>query len=195
MKILVLNGSPREVVCHNFCKTLLDRSKEYGHTVDVVKLHDYKFGYCLGCKSCEKTGKCVQNDDFNKLIEPKFREADLVVFATPDYFAMPSAVLKNFMDRYYSSFKAVSSGNKEFSVFISAESDYYGCMSVYERVKEYAEMMGMSEHSEPYFQMNTKDSFEVDDRLNSYITELLMKRIYVDVDAVDADEALTEIDI
>ena len=194
MKILVLNGSPRKVVCYSFCEALKDMSKEFSHSVEVVHLCDYSFGYCLGCKSCEKSGECVQADEFNRSIEPKLREADLVVFATPDYFAMPSAAMKNFMDRSYSSFRAVSSGNKEFAVFISAESDYYGCMSVYERVKEYAEMMGMSEHSEPYFQMNTKATFEVDDRLKDYITELLMKKIYVGIDPVDTDEALAEID-
>ena len=194
MKVLVINGSPRKVVCDAFCNEVLAQGKEYGHVVNVVNLVDYNIAFCQGCKSCEKKGKCVLKDDYTEKLDALLREADLVVFATPNYFANVSGLMKNYMDRTYNAYSHMNNKDTHYSVFISAESDYYGCMNVYERVKEYADLMGMSEKAEPYFQMNTKDTFTVDDKLKSYVTELLMKTIYVDVDSVDTDEALAEME-
>ena len=194
MNILVVNGSPRKMVCHAFVTELEIMARDYGHKVDVLNLVDYSIAYCQACEGCRHGSTCVLKDDYTSVIEPKMKEADLVVFATPNYFANVSGVMKVFMDRTYSLYDHFSGKDTKYSVFISAESDYYGCMSVYERVKEYAEMMNMEEKCEPYFQMNKSDTFIVDDKLKSYITELLMKTIYVDVDAVDDDEAMAEID-
>lgn len=194
MNILVVNGSPRKMVCHAFVTELENMAKEYAHKVDVVNLVDYNIAYCQACEGCRQTDACVLKDDYTSVIEPKLREADLVIFATPNYFANVSGMMKVFMDRTYSLYNLIGSKEVKYSVFIAAESDYYGCMSVYERVKEYAEMMGMEEKCDPYFQMNKEEMFYVDDKLKNHIAELLMKTIYVDVDTVDDDEAMAEID-
>lgn len=194
MNILVVNGSPRKMVCHAFVTELEIMARDYGHKVDVVNLVDYSIAYCQACEGCRNFNTCILKDDYTSVIEPKMKEADLVIFATPNYFANVSGIMKVFMDRTYSLYDYLAGKDVKYSVFIAAESDYYGCMSVYERVKEYAEMMNMEEKSEPYFQMNKSDTFLVDDKLKAYITELLMKTIYVGVDSVDEDEAMAEID-
>lgn len=35
-------------------------------------LSNLNIAYCLGCKHCERTGKCIQEDDVQKIMEEVF---------------------------------------------------------------------------------------------------------------------------
>ena len=53
--------------------------------------------FCIGCLSCQKTQKCVLNDDAN-LIAEKVKDADTLVFATPIYYYEMSGQMKTLLD-------------------------------------------------------------------------------------------------
>ena len=61
-------------------------------------LSELKIEYCCGCKSCDKTGKCVQNDDVQKIIEDIF-DSQLVIVASPSYWGDVTGQMKVFIDR------------------------------------------------------------------------------------------------
>lgn len=44
-----------------------------------------RIGYCRGCGVCNRTHKCVQNDDMAAVLD-KMVAADVIVMATPVYF-------------------------------------------------------------------------------------------------------------
>jgi len=73
--------------------------------VDYNKLKDYYIKDCTGCYSCwtKSPGECIFDNtkvkDDMSLLRKKFREADLVVFASPLYIFNVSGILKTFMDR------------------------------------------------------------------------------------------------
>lgn len=46
---------------------------------DISKMN---IGYCHGCKACYTNGKCVQNDDVEKIVKD-ITSADCVFIATP----------------------------------------------------------------------------------------------------------------
>lgn len=48
--------------------------------------------------SCQRTGKCVINDDVRQYLG-KISNADILVFATPIYYYSMSGQLKTFLDR------------------------------------------------------------------------------------------------
>ncbi|MBR5982430.1 MAG: flavodoxin family protein [Bacteroidales bacterium] len=98
-KVLIICGSPRkdgnsDILAQQFAKG----AEEAGHSVETIYIRDLKLGYCIGCMSCIKTGKCFQQDDANS-IHPKMLEADVICFSSPVYYYSVSAQLKTFIDR------------------------------------------------------------------------------------------------
>ncbi len=95
MKILVLNGSPKR----NKSNTMIITNKFLegmgnNHDVDIFNVYELEINKCTGCYTCwSKTpGKCVFDDDMNKIKE-KMIDADLIVWSFPIYhFSMPSGL-------------------------------------------------------------------------------------------------------
>src|SRR5512136_2541371 len=57
-------------------------------------------------------GKCGQDDDMQMLL-PKFKEADVIVWASPVYYAGITGPLKNLMDRQLPIFMQENAGSKK----------------------------------------------------------------------------------
>lgn len=102
-KIMILNGSPRKAgntaaLTAQFAKG----AEEAGNMVTEFFLGGMSIG---GCKGCFGGGKnpdspCVQKDDMDK-IYPVYKEADIVVLATPLYYWTISGQLKCAFDRLF----------------------------------------------------------------------------------------------
>lgn len=54
--------------------------------------------FCHGCKKCYIDGKCVQQDDVEKIVSD-ILTSDYVVIAAPSYWADIPGQLKTFFDR------------------------------------------------------------------------------------------------
>lgn len=102
-RIIVLNGSAR---AKGNTSALVNAFKEgaesVGNTVTVFQLGSMNIG---GCKCCYGGGKdctspCVQKDDMDK-IYPVYKEADVVVLASPLYYWTISGQLKTAFDRLF----------------------------------------------------------------------------------------------
>ena len=102
-KIIILNGSPRKngntsALTAQFKKG----AEEAGNEVTEFQLSGMKIGGCLGCWHGGKDtdSPCVQKDDMMK-IYPVYREADVVVLASPLYYWFISGQLKTTFDRLF----------------------------------------------------------------------------------------------
>jgi multimeric flavodoxin WrbA len=102
MNVLAVNGSPHmdEGNTAMILNPLLEGMKEAGANVEVFYTRKLKIGPCNGDMSCwfKNPGKCGQDDDMQMLL-PKFEEADIIVWASPVYYAGITGPLKNLMDR------------------------------------------------------------------------------------------------
>ena len=109
MKVLLVNGSPREKGCTNrgleeICKAL---NKE-GIETEIFWLGNKPIQDCIACGACREKGHCVFDDLVNDFVE-KAKEADGFVFGTPVYYAHPSGRIMSFMDRvFYSNSKVLT---------------------------------------------------------------------------------------
>ena len=102
-KIIILNGSPRKkgnttALTAEFTKG----AEEAGNAVTEFFLDEMNIN---GCKGCFGGGKnpdspCVQKDDMDQ-IYPVYKEADIVVLATPLYYWTISGQLKITFDRLF----------------------------------------------------------------------------------------------
>ena len=101
--ILILNGSPRSKGnTAMLCEAFSAGAQSAGHQVTRFDLHKLDIHGCLGCVKGGKdpASPCVQKDDMG-LIYPVYREADLVVLASPMYYWGFSGQLKTAFDRLF----------------------------------------------------------------------------------------------
>ena len=102
-KIVILNGSPRKTGnTAALIRSFAEGAESAGNTVtefflDGMDLH--------GCRGCFGGGRdpehpCVQRDDMDK-IYPVYKEADVVVLASPLYYWTISGQLKLAFDRLF----------------------------------------------------------------------------------------------
>ncbi len=104
MKVLILNGSPRDR--GNTARVLAEITAVFD-VCDVkwnmVHIGNKLIQGCTGCLGCYKLGKCVIDDIVNE-VAPMVAEADGIVIGAPVYFASPPGTLISFLDRlFYSS--------------------------------------------------------------------------------------------
>ncbi|MFH1134247.1 MAG: flavodoxin family protein [Nanoarchaeota archaeon] len=96
--IVAINTSPkREGNTARALKYFMNSINEKGHT-SYHALIDYKIGYCKGQLECEKSGKCTQKDDWQK-IEGDLLKADVIIIGTPVLMGQESALCKTFLER------------------------------------------------------------------------------------------------
>ena len=98
-RILFISSSMR----NGNCKKILEEIQQtfwLEHSTEIIFLRDYDITPCTGCHACRHTSdnKCVKGDKVDLVIE-KIIDADVVVFASPNYFYNISGLAKNFIDK------------------------------------------------------------------------------------------------
>ena len=124
-KILILNGSPRKNgKTASLVKAFADGAESVGNEVKEFYLQGMNIGGCLACEGCQKNGGvCVQKDDM-LFVSEAFLWADVVVFASPQFWGTITGQLKIVIDRLY----AVLFGSpkvKQFVVIMTARGNMY----------------------------------------------------------------------
>ena len=73
-------------------------AKDAGHDVQFISLKGKELKFCIGCLSCQETGKCVLKDDAADIMAAVYN-AEVIVFATPIYYYEMCGQLKTLLDR------------------------------------------------------------------------------------------------
>ena len=101
MKVLVLNGSPRDGGNTEIALAEMNRIfADEGFEVETVAVGKQLVRGCTGCRFCWNAGKCVFDDLVNEVAE-KFREADALILASPVYYASANSTLTALLDRLF----------------------------------------------------------------------------------------------
>jgi multimeric flavodoxin WrbA len=101
--VLAISGSLRSP---SFTEKMLDLCIEgMGDNLEVHKFYPHKMriGPCNSCWSCwgsKRPGECVQNDDFEQILEV-YKRADYFLLAAPLYVFDFPATVKNVIDRFF----------------------------------------------------------------------------------------------
>jgi multimeric flavodoxin WrbA len=104
MKVLALNSSPRgdgQSKTELMLTHLVKGMREAGAEVEVVELRKKSVKHCIGCYTCwtKTPGVCIHKDDMTNELFPKWRDSDLVIYATPLYHFTLNATMKAFIER------------------------------------------------------------------------------------------------
>jgi multimeric flavodoxin WrbA len=99
MKVLGIYGSPRK---GGNTDQLLDKALEAAQSVgaDISKIYARRLNMsgCLECGGCDKTGKCVVDDDM-QTVYPLLEASEVIFLASPIFFYGVSAQVKSLIDR------------------------------------------------------------------------------------------------
>jgi multimeric flavodoxin WrbA len=97
--ILAVYGSPRRKGNTSLLlQKAVQGARDAGGKVEEIILRDLKMSPCLEIYGCKETGRCVIQDDFQKVYDQLFA-CDGIILASPIFFYAVSAHTKILMDR------------------------------------------------------------------------------------------------
>lgn len=102
MKVLLINGSPREKGCtftalSEVAKTL----EECGIETEIAQIGNKAIRGCIGCGGCAGKGRCVFDDDVTNAMIAKLKDADGLIVGSPVYYSSPNGNLISMLDRLF----------------------------------------------------------------------------------------------
>ena len=107
-----------------------------------VCIDDYRFGFCLGCRRCHHTARCVLRDDVERLMA-EFDRADAIVAVSPSYWADVPGQFKAFIDRCtpwcntHEPHAALSPGKRGWAVALRTGPGMRECQRIIETIEHF----------------------------------------------------------
>ena len=108
MKVLLINGSPKEKGCTYTAlhEIAMELEKENIET-EIFHIGNKPIRGCIGCGTCSKTQseRCVFNDDTVNIALEKVEKSDGFIIGSPVHYAAASGAITSFLDRAFYSGK------------------------------------------------------------------------------------------
>lgn len=140
MKVLLVNGSPRQHGCtYTALREAADALERSGIDTEIVWVGNKPVAGCTACGACRGTGKCIFDDLVNQVAE-KLDTYDGFVFGTPVYYGGPSGQILSFMNRLFYSNAAKLAG-KPVSAVVSCRRG--GASAAYQQMNMHFMMTNM----------------------------------------------------
>jgi len=108
MKVLLINGSPKEKGCtFTALSEIATTLEKEGIETEIFHVGNQAIRGCIGCGTCSKSNlrKCIFNDDTVNIALEKVKTADGYIFGTPVHYAGASGFITPFLDRLFMSGK------------------------------------------------------------------------------------------
>ena len=148
MKVLMLNGSPREN--GNTSVALAEMEKVFsknGIETEIIRIGGREIRGCLSCGYCYKNGKCAIDDLVNELAA-KFEACDGMVLASPVYYAAPNGTLVTLLNRLFYSTPFDKTMKVGASVAVARRG---GTSTTFDQLNKYFTISGMPVASSQYW--------------------------------------------
>lgn len=101
MKVLMINGSPRQHGCTDTAlREVAGTLEKHGIESELFWIGTKPVQGCMACNQCGKLGRCVVDDEVNALAA-RWDEFDAVVIGSPVYYAGVSGQLTSFLNRLF----------------------------------------------------------------------------------------------
>ena len=101
MKVILVNGSPREKGCtYTALCEVAGALEKNGIETEIFQVGAKPIAGCIGCNVCLKNGRCFVGDPVNEFVE-KAKTADGFVFGSPVHYAAASGAITSFLDRAF----------------------------------------------------------------------------------------------
>ncbi|WP_370811383.1 flavodoxin family protein [Roseburia hominis] len=162
MKVILVNGSPREKGCtYTALCEVADALEKNGIETEIFQVGAKPIAGCIGCNVCLKNGRCFVDDPVNEFVE-KAKTADGFVFGSPVHYAAASGAITSFLDRAFYGKGNVFAG-KPGAAVVSCRRG--GAASAFDQLNKYFTINSMPVVSSQYWNQvhgNTPDEVRQD---------------------------------
>ena len=165
MKVLLINGSPKEKGCtYRGLVEVAGVLEKEGIETEIFHIGAKPIQGCIGCGGCARAGegKCIFEEDSVNIGIEKAKTADGFVFGSPVHYAAASGAITSFLDR------AFYAGKKNFvykpgAVIVSCRRG--GASAAFDQLNKYFTISNMPVVAASYWNMihgNTPEEVEKD---------------------------------
>ena len=162
MKVILVNGSPKEKGCtYRALSEVSAELNKNGIDTEIFHIGADPLSGCMGCGGCSKTGECVFGDAVNRFAELA-AQADGFVFGSPVHYAAASGALTSFLDRAFYSAGGKMRGKVGASVVSCRRG---GASAAFDQMNKYFTINSMPVVSSQYWNQvhgNTPEEVEQD---------------------------------
>ena len=110
MKVLLINGSPKENGCtFTALSEIAAALNDEGLQTEIFQIGKGPIEGCIDCRHCSTAGKCVFENDVVSAALEKVKESDGFVFGSPVYYGGITGQMTAFMNRLFFSSRGVFS--------------------------------------------------------------------------------------
>jgi len=151
MKVLLINGSPRQNGCTFTALSEVAKALNKSDIqTETIHVGNADIRGCTACGNCKKTGKCVFDDMVNE-VAATLPQYDGIVVGSPVYYASPNGGMLSFLDRMFYSSPAVDKRMMVGASVVSARRA--GCSSSLDVLNKYFSLAGMPIAGSNYWNM------------------------------------------
>ena len=148
MKVLIINGSPKEKGNTAIAiDEMVGVFKSEDIETEVLHIGNKAIRGCVACGQCGTIGKCAFDDEVNE-VALKLADVDGLVVASPVYYASANATLIAFLDRLFYSSKFDKTMKVGASVVVARRG---GCSATFDELNKYFTISGMPVASSMYW--------------------------------------------
>lgn len=148
MKVILVNGSPKEKGCtYTALCEVAGALEKNGIETEIFQVGARPIAGCIGCGACSKSGRCFVDDGVNDFVE-KAKTADGFVFGSPVHYAAASGALTSFLDRAFYGKGAVFAG-KPGAAIVSCRRG--GASAAFDQLNKYFTISNMPVVSSQYW--------------------------------------------
>lgn len=100
MKVLLINGSPRE--SGNTHLALMEAAKQLeknGIATELIQVGRQAVHGCVACNYCRGTGRCVFDDDLCNHAIDLMSQCDALIVGSPTYYGQPNGTVLSLIQR------------------------------------------------------------------------------------------------
>ncbi len=104
MKVLLINGSPKEKGCtYTALSEVAKEIEKAGVETELFHVGKQPIRGCTACGYCSRTGggKCVFDDDTVNIVLEKAKDFDGFIFGSPVHYAAASGAMTSLLDRCF----------------------------------------------------------------------------------------------
>ncbi len=102
MKVILLNGSPREKGCtYTGLRIIAEQLEKNGVESQMFWVGNRPVIGCTACLSCKKTGKCAYGQDMVNTVAEAMKEADGFIVGSAVHYAGATGAVTSFLDRLF----------------------------------------------------------------------------------------------
>ncbi|MDR1163968.1 MAG: flavodoxin family protein [Candidatus Accumulibacter sp.] len=148
MNVLLINGSPHPKGCTHTALSEIEKVLQR-HKIETTRFHIGRKAIhgCIACRKCQKTGKCVFQDNANVCAD-LIRKADALVVGSPVYYASANGALCALLDRVFFS-AGQDFRNKPAAAIVSCRRG--GASAAFDRLNKYFTISEMPVVSSQYW--------------------------------------------